>query len=227
MKLHLTFPIVCIVISLAYSSCTKDKGPNPITTPAPAIASVSAKVNSAVCFPFDSCVVRFSLDIKGMTPPIQVTWIEPSVLNGTSDLSILLETDQKLKARVQDAQSNSVLLDTLLRKANFDSLVYDYRLPVLGKYKGLSGSSQMYFDGVNWVLTYGPSVPSEVEISANTNFAFLNIGGFGPNSPMSYDFNKTQFSGYHTTGYFKNDSLFIDYQPGLGPSWQSFKGKME
>jgi hypothetical protein len=202
MKLHLTFPIVCIVISLAYSSCTKDKGPNPITTPAPAIASVSAKVNSAVCFPFDSCVVRFSLDIKGMTPPIQVTWIEPSVLSGSSDLSILLETDQKLKARVQDAQSNSVLLDTMLHKANFDSLVYDYRLPVLGKYKGLSGSSQMYFDGVNWVHIYGPSVPAELEIIKDANFKAIKLKGFGIDLPIILivlnllDITPTEISGW-------------------------------
>ncbi|MBL7900544.1 MAG: hypothetical protein JNK73_00995 [Bacteroidia bacterium] len=225
MKLHLTFPIVCIVISLAYSSCTKDKGPNPITTPAPAIASVSAKVNSAVCFPFDSCVIRFSLDIKGMTPPIQVTWMEPSVLNGTSDLSILLETDQKLMARLQDAQSNSVLLDTVLRKANFDSLVYDYRLPVLGKYKGLSGSSQMYFDGVNWVHIYGPSVPAELEIIKDANFKAIKLKGFGIDLPMWYNFNSSTFIGYHTNGKFSMDSVFISYQPGLGPSWEGFRGK--
>lgn len=209
--------IVFVALGLIYSSCTKDKG---VKSP-----TVSARVNSAQCFPYDSCVVRFSLETKGTTSPIQVTWIEPSVLSGTSDLSILLDPDQKLKARVQDAKSNLIFLDTVFRKANFDSLVFDYRLPVLGKYKGLLRYKSAEFDGVNWFFVYSAFVPSEIEISVNTNFTCLNISGFGPNSPMTYNFHKSLFFGHRTTGFFENDSVYITYQPALGPSWNIFKGK--
>ncbi len=164
-------PMVFVAVVLAYSSCTKDKAAKPVEIPAPSVSnSVTAKVNSAICFPFDSCVVNFSLDIKGMSPPIQVTWLEPSYLSGSNDLNILLETDQKLKVRVEDAGSNLIVLDTVIRKSSFDSLVYDYRLPVLGKYFGIEQSSSMIFDGTTWVYTQGPELPSELEVLRDANF---------------------------------------------------------
>lgn len=225
MKVSLLASIVFVAIGLTYPSCTKDKAAKPITAPAPVSASVSAKVNSAVCFPFDSCVVRFSLDITGMTPPVQITWLEPNTLSGTDNLSILLQTDQRLKASIKDANSNLCLLDTMLLKSNFDSLVYDYRLPVLGKYSGFSRTSQIYFDGVNWVTSYGAMLPAELEIIKDANFKAIKLKGFGIDLPMWYNFNSSTFIGYHTNGNFSMDSVFISYQPGLGPSWKGFRGK--
>lgn len=210
--------LISLVTAFTHSSCSKDKAAVPVSSDVPAKVSVGAKVNSAVCYPYDSCIVHFSLEIKGFTPPIQVTWLEPNVLNGASDLSILLGTEQKLKARVEDAQSHMLMLDTVFRKTDFDSLVFDYRIPDLGKYKGNTQNSSMYFDGANWVTTYGPINPAELEIMKDADFGSIKLKGFGSNSPMWYRFHTSQFLGYHTNGFFSQDSVFISYQVGLGPS---------
>ncbi len=162
-----------------------------------------------------------------MTPPIKVTWLEPSYLVGDNNLVVLLEADQLLKARVEDAKSNSILLNTVLRKTDFDSLVYDYRLPILGKYKGFSQSSWVHYDGVNYVLTYGPLIADELEVVKDQNyFGAIKLNGFGiEGSSLSYNFHLSTFQGHRMNGLFRTDSISITYQPTLAPNWQSFRGK--
>jgi hypothetical protein len=216
--------LLLFLVLVSGISCVKeDDIPVP---PNPDSFELRLSVDKIVCYPNDSIRLTYAVATLGALAPLTYTWIQPLTNSGAGPFNVQLSADQPILLEVTDARAITRRLETIIQKDTIDSLRYDWRELYLADYTGLKTIQQLVQDSLgNWIMvtnTYTDTVTVSKE-----PFYFSQLKFSICPSCICTDYTQHQFLGYHTGLHFtpQLDSLYIGYQPGLGPYWVSFRGK--
>lgn len=212
--MHRIFKIaIALVVFVNLCACKKtDK-----TSESPITATFEE--SNIICYPFDTTSVSLKILVSGGKAPYSISW-DQTIKKGTGPFAFLFKTTTDHVVTVNDASGNSKVFYYTLYRKNYDSLVHDYRNPLLGEYDGVTYSSQYVSSGNTFIIVSTAPQPITLLVGKSPNFRLLNVSLIPQD--LSYDYRKGYLSG---GGYLKADSLVCKYPTNNAPSWQTYKTK--
>lgn len=192
--------------------------------------NVDVAINEVFCYPNDSVLIDFSIIVDGGTAPYEFDWKNPSDYIGGGPFKLNLKDNLLIELSVADAKNEVANFNYLIRKDTIDSLKYDYRDIVTGKYIGIHYFIDVSMDSNNQYTILDTTYWNDtILILKDTEYNNLEITGWRENYIVKYDYKnlKFGFSNYTYGNFFDSDSIFIHYYGGQAPPWDEFRGRKE
>jgi hypothetical protein len=185
--------------------------------------NVDFKIIDLIYYPDDSIPLTFMITSTNGIQPYNYNWINPDTLVGEGPFTIDLSNNSIFYVEVKDADNNKVILHYEIRKDTIDRLKYDYRNDFIGLYNceviysWVVDSNGIYI-GRNYDI-----YQDTIEVIKHSDFQKINISNVV--SDLNFSYRDSTFSGYHTSGKFKGDSIIFYFfaTPAALYSW-NYKG---
>ena len=228
------FKVVLIIVFITIYSCKKDKGLIELEG--------NFEVKNIVCYPYDTTTVNLTAKISGGKRPYIYYW-NANPIKGEDNTNIKFKTKTNGFVKVVDADNQTKTFTYNVERNKFDSLVYDYRNPIIGNYDCMLTQWRLSPGGANY--HYNP-VSYSLIIKKAANFSKITINvGIGTTSYTDVDilYNNVggNFSGiyynnpadtmfpynyYNYNGNLNKDSIHFKYYPLGGYAWRKeYAGK--
>lgn len=168
-------------------------------------------VKSLICYPDDSISLRFELSPKDGTEPYSYQWIIPDTLEGSGPFTVNLKEDLKILVKITDANSKQLDYSLTIKKDTIDSLKYDYRNLIVGKY--LCDYEEWYptLTDTGWVQIKN-NYRDTLVIANGEQFSNLVCGYY---NELSYTGKTNRFTyvwgSVSSSVYVRNDSVYYTY----------------
>lgn len=188
-----------------YSSCERKEKENPEEC-GNSCFEVKVLVNSLTCYPNDSISLEFQVEAKKGKEPYSIIWLNPDSLKGFGPFTFEISSNLFLNARVMDGDKKQVEITHEVLKDTIDQLQFDYRNNILGSYDCMIIHNWGTEVAPGVFETHSETYKDTIVIMKHENFAMLKVS---PDIALNYDFSNSSFSGYHISGNFSKDSIFM------------------
>lgn len=129
MKISLRILIIILIGFALLQNCKKGSNEIPRSD-----FKADLLIKRLICYPNDSISICFEVSPRDGNGSYTYNWIMPDTLKGSGPFTVNLVEDMKLSVKIKDANSKQLDFSYLIKKDTIDSLKYDYRNHVIGRY---------------------------------------------------------------------------------------------